>query len=233
VLQTITKLRLAAGLALCLGLAFVPVGCGGSRGVLTSSRGDGGPTIPDATIAELRACVDKGQARLEDPAYTFVFAVEATEDGHADRVKLKDSSPGDGAMESCLAEALEGMRVPSVVVEALSQQAEQAEAVSPASRGLMANPFAAVLGGAISLVPVVLTAAAVTVVVGVAIYASEEIVETVRRRRRSKAQCYKLCDAEAEICEENCRINTKAGTEERRVCWTACNEGSGQCRKKC
>jgi hypothetical protein len=191
-LRTIGRLTLAVGLALCLGLAFTPVGCGGSQGGEASPRGGEGPSVPDATVSALRACAEQSKAHLKETTYAFQFAVEVTEDGHAGRVRLKDSSPNDDGMEACMARALEDMPVPLSVVQALSEQAEQAEAVSPESRGLMGNPLAAVVGGVISLAPAVLTAAGVTVIVGVTIYAGEEIVEAVKRRKRKnrhKEQC--------------------------------------------
>lgn len=233
-LGRVVRLTLAVGLALGLGLAFTPLGCGGSQqGVDASSHGGDGPGIPEATVLALKACASQGRARLKETTYAFQFAVEVTEDGHAGRVRLKDSSPSDAGMEECMARALEDMPVPPSVVQALSQQAEQVEAVSPASRGLMGNPFLAMLGGAVELGTIVLTAAGVTVVVGVSIYAAEEIVEAVKRRRKSRAQCYAACDAAAEVCEESCRMSTKPGTVERQLCWSACNEGNGQCKRKC
>jgi hypothetical protein len=199
----ILRLTLAIGLALCLGLAFTPLGCGGSRGVEASSHGGEGPSVPDATIAELRACAEKSKARLKDTTYAFQFAVEVTEDGHADRVRLKDSFPGDDGMEGCMTRALEDMPVPLSVVQALSEQAEQAEAVSPESRGLMGNPFAAILGGAISLAPAVVTAAGVTFVVGVTIYLGKEAIKERRRKRRIREKClvmYVACEGMGGLC---------------------------------
>src|SRR5262249_50979206 len=60
--------------------------------------------------------------------------------------------------------------VPLSVVQALTEQAERAEAVSPQSRGLMGTPVLAAAGGAIQLIPAMFVAASVTFIVGVAIY---------------------------------------------------------------
>jgi hypothetical protein len=190
VLRTITRLTLAAGLALCLGLAFVPVSCGGSRGFEASSHGGDGPTIPDATVAELRACAEKSKGRLKETTYAFQFAVEVTEDGHAGRVRLKDSSPSDGEMESCMPDVLKDMPVPPAAVQALTPPAE-AEAVLPESRGLVGNPLLAA-AAVVELIPIALVAASVTVIVGVTIYASNEAVKKVRRKRRINAKCLEM-----------------------------------------
>jgi hypothetical protein len=84
-----------------------------------------------------------------------------------------------------MARALEGLSAPLSVVQALL-----ADAVAPQSRGSMG--FVMVLGGAVALVPLTLVAAGVTVLVGVTIYLSKEVVETARRRRRSKEKCLKM-----------------------------------------
>jgi hypothetical protein len=113
--------------------------------------------------------------------------VEVTEDGQVDRVKNKESLPVDHAMESCMASAIEGMRVPRYVVEALIQDVEKGD---ESSRRLVANPL--VLGGAISLLPAVLVAAEVTVVVAVTISLSKDIIDAARRRRKAKARCLNM-----------------------------------------
>jgi hypothetical protein len=189
---------LAVALALCLGLALAPLGCAGSQVVEASPHGGEGPSIPDATISALRACAEQGRARLKETSYAFQFAVEVTEDGHADRVRLKDSFPSDDGMEGCIARALEDMPVPLSVVQALTQQA-----VSPQSRGLMGNPLAALLGGAISFVPALVTAAGVTIVVGVTIYLSKEAIKEIERYKhdidckRVKQDCIVQCSQTA------------------------------------
>src|SRR5215813_5822913 len=129
---TMIKLTSALGLALCLGLAFTPLGCGGSQGMgVDATHGAGeGPTAPDETIADLRACANEGSARLTETSYAFQFDVEVTESGQAGRVKLSDSYPGDRGLASCMARALEGMPVPLVVTRKLLPQE-----VSSESRG--------------------------------------------------------------------------------------------------
>jgi hypothetical protein len=200
VLRTITRLTLAAGLALCLSLAFTPLGCGASQGVEASRHGGEGPGVPDATVSALRACADQGKDRFKETTYALHFDVEVTEDGHVDRVKRKESLPAERAMESCMADAIEGMRVPLFVVQALTPHAE-AEAVSPASRGLIGNPLLLAAAAVVELVPVLVVAAGVTVIVGVSIYASEEIIETVKRRNKRKDKIKERCNDMFEVCQ--------------------------------
>jgi hypothetical protein len=188
-LRMIARFTLAVALTLCLDLAFTPLGCGGRQGdgpaVPHHHEDDEGPTVPDATVSALRACVEQGKARLKESGHAFQFDVEVTESGHSDRVKVKGSYPSDHGMESCMAGALEGLSVPPFVVQALL-----ADADPPPSRGSMG--FVMVLAGGVALVPVFITAAGVTVIVGVTIYLSKEVTETIKRRRRSREQCLKM-----------------------------------------
>jgi hypothetical protein len=205
-------------LAVCLVLSFMLPGCGGSQPVDPPvPHGGEGPTIPDATVAELRACAEKSKARLKESTYAFQFTVEVTEDGHAGRVRLKDSSPSDGEMESCMIGVLKDMQVPPSVVQALTPQAE-AEAVSPGSRGLVGNPLA---GGLIfvELVPVLVVAAGVTVIVGLSVYLAKEAIEAARWSR------YKSCSDQHDRDRERCRKVRKA------TCWESAMERLAYCNK--
>lgn len=184
----ISRLTSLIGLALCSGLAFTPIGCGGGQETEATPHGGEGPTIPEGTVAALKACAGQGRDRLKETSYTFLFDVEAMESGQAGRVRLKDSSPGDRAMESCMADALKSMPVPPSVLYALAQQVE----VSPQSRGVMG---VLALGGVVSLIPALIVVAGVTVVVGVAVVLSKDAIEAVKRRKREriKEECITEC----------------------------------------
>jgi hypothetical protein len=186
----------AVGLALCLGLAFVPLGCAGGQEVAVApSPGGGGSYIPSSIYAEIKACAGQGRAHLlEETSYDLDFDVEVTEGGQVSRVRRRGLSPGDGGMESCMAHALEGMVVPPSAVRALLQQAE-AGAGSPQSRGLMGSPWAL----AVPLGAIVLLMAGATIVVGVTIYLNHEHAETARRRKKWENVCETLYLA----CEKN------------------------------
>jgi len=139
-LGTNIRHALAAGLALCSGLAFMPLGCAGSQEVVVApSPGGGGSYIPSSIYAELKACGGEGRAHLlKETSYDLDFDVEVTEGGQVSRVRRRGLSVGDGGMESCIAHALEGMEVPPSAVQALVLQAE---AGSPQSRGLIGSPL--------------------------------------------------------------------------------------------
>jgi hypothetical protein len=185
VLRIIARFTLSVVLTLCLDLAFTLLGCGGTQGDEPAvphhhDHGDDeGPTVPNATFSALQACAERAQHRFKGTTYALQFNVEVTEGGRADRVKFKGSYPDDARMASCMGGVLEGMPVPPFVVQALL-----ADADPPQSRGSMG--FVMVLAGGVALVPVTLAAAGVTVLVGVTIYLTEEVIETVKRRRKSR-----------------------------------------------
>jgi hypothetical protein len=218
-----TRYTLAGILA--MGLVLIPLGCESGGGVGPIHRGGDGPTLPDSTIADLRVCAEHAAGHLKESTYTFMFRVDVTEGGNTGRVRLSDSYPGDADIASCMEHALRAMTVPPSVDRMLTKQTE----VSPDSRGLIGNPLAI----AIELGPIVLVAAGVTVLVAVTATVSQEIIDAARRRRRARIQCMKACEAEAEVCEEDCRKSTKEGTEERRLCWTACIFKEASCKRKC
>jgi len=240
------------GLAVCLGLAFVPPACGGRQAAeLSVFHGSDGPTVPAATVSKLQACADRIRDPLKEITYTFYFHVEVAEDGHVDRVKHKESIPVDPGIESCLADALEGMRVPASAVEALTQQREHAEGVSPSSRGLMGDPISAgaallaALAG-VELVPVTLAAGVVTVNVGVTIYVGEEVIEAARRQRESKrgdspplssprvmplGPCENKCQDDYENAAAVC--GKMQGQGQRRACQDGAYASYKSCRASC
>ena len=150
-----------------------------------SHRAGEGPQAPEATVSQITDCVNEAKARLTDTSYALQFNVEVTESGHAGRVKLKDSSPSERGLESCIARALEGMTSPVPVMRLISQQP-----VSPESRGLLGQPLPLIaVGGGGSLAPIFILAAGVTVIVAVALYVAEETAEAARRRKKKKEQC--------------------------------------------
>src|SRR6266540_1053951 len=72
---TIIRLMSSMGLALCLGLTFTPLGCGGTQeGRMESSHHAGeGPPVPADTEAQVRECVNEAKARLTDTVYAMQF----------------------------------------------------------------------------------------------------------------------------------------------------------------
>ena len=185
----------ATVLALCLALAFIPLGCGGTGGVGEPPgplrHYDEGPSVPGATVAELQACADRAHDHFKDTHYALQFTVEMMDGGRVGRVKLKGADPDDAGMASCMAGALARMEVPPFVLHKLY---ENVQAGSPESRGLIGNPWAlaaAALAG-VELVPAVLIVGAVTVGVLVVVAVSDKVIEAVKRRRDRESFCMKL-----------------------------------------
>jgi len=202
--MTKTTLRITAslGLALCLGLAFTPLGCGGSNygGSNAWSTRPGyareEPPVPPETFAAMTACVTeaKAKARLTDTVYALQFDVEVNEHGKAVLVKLRDASlPKEPGMEACLGDAMVGMTLPLSVLARMPRE----RVVSPASRGLEGQVweefFAA--GAAVNLAPILLTATAVTVSVWVGVKATTAAIDYVRRKRKRKEKCLDMYEA--------------------------------------
>lgn len=199
-IREVPRYASAMGLAGCLWHAFLPFGCGGG-GLDHVQHASAGAGIPDATLAELKACAEQAKERLKG-TYAFEFDFRASENGRADRVKLKDASPDDGGVASCMVDAIEGMRVPPSVLVALLADAEskaEAAAASPGARGLIANPLVLVVGGGIAIVDTIAIAATATVVVAISISLVQDVVETISKRRKFE----KMCEGPRQECLDN------------------------------
>jgi hypothetical protein len=185
-------------LALCLGLAFTPLGCGSSQDVPVElpHQAREEPRAPEATVAQLTECARRGAAHLTDTHYAIVFDVDVTEDGSVSEARLRDSLLPDREMEACMASALGAMVVPRSVMAMRSWRRVSGGRVSPESRAYTGD--AEVVGGAIiELIPILVFVAGVTIVVGVTAhavgYVADEIAEAVRKRRRRITQVEKRC----------------------------------------
>jgi hypothetical protein len=187
--RTILRLTSAVGLAVCLSLVFTPLGCGGSsQGSVEPARAaNEGPQVPEGTFSAMMECVTDAKGRLTDTVYAMQFDVEVTERGEAGRVKFRDSSPSERALEACIGHALEGMTVPVSVLRRIPKE----KAASTESRGLMGQVWEEVLlvGAGVSLGPIYLTAAGVTVIVMVGVYATSEAVDKYRKLRKRREKC--------------------------------------------
>ncbi len=135
---TLAKLTASIGLSLCLGFAFLPLGCGGDPQPrrLHAARAD--PTLFEATVAGLTVCAAEGADRLTDTTYVIHFDVDANADGHVERASVKDSLIGDPGIESCMVHVLRGAALPGSIM--------RTRRVSPDSRRHMGNAAAAALG---------------------------------------------------------------------------------------
>ncbi|UQA61683.1 hypothetical protein [Polyangium aurulentum] len=195
-IETLSRLASAMGLAVCLGLAFTPVGCGGSEEVSYEPRHAGssdGPAAPASTVAQLEACAHGGVGGMKEGMYYAILVdADVTEGGHVERVKVRDSDVAGQGIEACMVNALGAMQVPRYIVRGMFASGS----VSPGARGAMGNVMAAA-GAAVTLVPIVIVAAGVTFIVAVTLHAAEEAVEAISKKKED--ECMKLLVA----CLEN------------------------------
>lgn len=180
------------GLALCLGAAFLPFGCGGDQdfAVVPSNGSFDAPEAPPRTVQEITGCAERSAGRLKDTHYAITFDVDVTPSGETRGVKLRESMIPDHDLESCIEHALANMRVPRHI---LARASRPRGAVSPQSRAPMGNVV--VLVGVAELVPILIVVAGVSIVVGVTIQIVAEEVEAAKRRpTQIERECEKWRD---------------------------------------
>jgi hypothetical protein len=191
------------GLAFCLSLALLPLGCEGAQETGYTSRlarSEGlkrseGPQAPEATVAALTTCIKQGAARLTDDHYAILFDVHATDEDDAPTVTVKDSLLGDREIEACMVRALEDMPLPAQL------RGMRSRGVTAQDRGLMGTVGA---GAGASLLPILITLAGVTVVVVVTYYAAEYVAEEVAEAINKRRLRYeKMCWPHFEWCRSN------------------------------
>lgn len=169
-----TRFSLGAGLALTLGLAFVPLGCENwDRPMFTSVHAPPHEApdpreLPEPLRAQIEACAQTLPARApsEEALHDLIaFGVQVDEDGQAGAVKLARSTLGDRGMEACMAGALHGMRLPLDQFGTLVGEGGGKHPVSPEVWRLLADdpqeslqmlPAAVSVAGRVIIVVVVL-----------------------------------------------------------------------------
>lgn len=200
-----TRFGVSAGLALLLGVGFMPCGCGHTTGAVASrvasSEPEGPPDrrrVTKTVVQELTVCALEARASApwrkspeEMPTYWVEFDFEATEEGNVDLVTLTHSTLEDPGGERCMARALRGMMLPlTQMVKDLEEQgpispiwADARPPLGADGRGLMGTtlPLPVVGGGGlIVLIPVV--------IVGIGIY----IVLSSRVKTKAKTKDHVL-----------------------------------------
>lgn len=160
------------GVALSLGVAFVPLGCGGSRGGFDpAAPGQGDAEVPEGVALKLRTCAAEHRAHLPGSAeYSVSFDVKLSSDGEVDSVALRESTLGDEDLEACMAHALRALSVADLPMRRSDSISK--DPVAPPSRGLLGQAQALPLV-CLASPPCLLTA---VIVVGVAIVAVEVVV---------------------------------------------------------
>jgi hypothetical protein len=186
----------AVGIALCLGLAFTPLGCGSNQDHAVEPwgrRAHEGPSAPESTVAQLRECAERGALRLTDTHYAILFDVNAMESGHVSLAKVRDSMIPDRGMESCMGRALEAMVLPRTITALRPSQRVSSGMVSPESRAHTGN--ALVIGAAVELLPILIVAAGVTIIVAVTVHVMSDKSASTRDatdEERERERCKKV-----------------------------------------
>ena len=177
-----------------------------------------GPNIPNATVEAFRRCGQRAEYRKKGEVYAFRFNVEVAESGSVERVKLKDSYPGNAGTESCLRHALEDMQLPPYVTGRLFTQ--QTAAVSPESRGLIGNPILIAVGILLEMIPESVVVEEATFMVAVILSGTAEATEARKRRGMS-------CDSQLTACLLTPLADLpgrSAGSSRCKLCWELCKQ---------
>jgi len=191
------RIPLWIGLGFCLGLGFLPLGCGGPAAetpafMASSTTAD----LPAETVAALTACAEEGADRLKPPSPAIIFDVGVNADGHVETARVKDTTLDDPGISSCMVSALRAMSLPPSVKAKLRQH------VSAESRRYTGTPAApAVL---IALGPIAITAAGVTIFVVVTVYVVVKVATSTRDATddAEKERCKKVKEGCIEYCSD-------------------------------
>jgi hypothetical protein len=218
------RLALSTGLALSLGLAFMPLGCGTlEEPAYTPARSlhdnrhanrHDDREVPEGVVKQLTACANQapaGSTSSEPATHAIQFHVQATASGRIDAVSVKGSTLSDPDLEACMADALEGMTLPLQDLALRVSASAPRRPLAPESRGLVANTLP--LFGPFSLAPLVITGAAFILVVAIIVYVTSEPVAKATRRRPNQTcdndELKELEQKKERLCnsgyETNCR----------------------------
>jgi hypothetical protein len=192
---------LSSLLASMVAVASIPLGCGGvaqeeGPGVVLRQQelprmAEGGSVeVPDATVREIKACVDARADRWPEPSYTFQYDMRATDRGDVVGVKLHDATLRDASLEACFERALAAMNVP--------KDALQLRVVKPFSGGestyssRTSAGFVQALAAPIALAPIFIPALGVTIIVAISL----DIIRKATSGpncKQVKAECITFC----------------------------------------
>jgi hypothetical protein len=171
-LSRITRLALSLGLVISSGVAFVPLGCGGSEEAFHAvPRPREDPKMPEDIATQLEDCVKRASAPFppaEGSTYAIQFNVQVWKDGSVQAVEIKESMLGGHEVEGCFERVLAGMTLPKRTIAMGLEGAPPRGAAAPADRALVGHALA--IPNPFSLLPVVLTFAAVCIVVAVTVH---------------------------------------------------------------
>ena len=176
-ISRLARLALSLGFAMCVGLASVPLGCGGSEdAVYSGPRPREDPNVPEDVAKQLEACARQTAAPFppaEGNTYVVTFDVHVSKPGSVHAVKVEDSMLGGHDVEGCFERVLRAMTLPKRTIAMGLEGSAPRGAAAPPSRALLGQAFA--IPNPFSLVPVVITIAAVTIAVWVVVHVVSEV----------------------------------------------------------
>jgi hypothetical protein len=191
-----------AALALCLGLGLIAAGCGASGPPTAVDPGTSEQPLAESTVSNLTECAKTWAGDLKKRSYKLRFNVTINKRGGVSGVEPEGSGLDVGDMEECMIGALTNMTVPAFVYERVEEELAS-QPVSPQSRGHMGNVM--VLGGAVSLVPILIVAAGVTIIIGVTIHVLSDTSTSTRDATdedREKWRCKKVKQECIDYCSD-------------------------------
>jgi hypothetical protein len=208
-----TRLALSLGLAVSLGVASVPLGCGGSEEAfyaVPQPRKD--PEVPEHVAKQLEGCLKQTSAAFppaEGSTYAVAFNVQVSKGGSVHAVEVKDSTLGGHEVEACFGRVLQGMTLPRRTIAMGLEDAPPRGAAAPTDPALVGQAIA--IPNPFSLLPVVLTVAAVHRRRGHRL-----------RRERGERQHHDRCTTGCH--SYTCRVSSAdrdRGTDRNRLSWNA------------
>ncbi len=152
------------------------------------------PHAPNQTIVRLRECVEEYGGDLGGAGFSFHYEAKLDADLRVASVK---SDVFHADFDACTRAAIRAMEMPEErlltwMAKSLAQGDRQ---TNEGARGLAGN-VVVIVGVVVTLAPIVIKAAGVTIVFVLAVAIGEEVIEAIRRRRPSKEDCidaYEQC----------------------------------------
>ncbi len=126
---------LALSLALMLGSASLPLGCGGSWNPALSVDTDGDVAMPEHVEQQITRCALEHAEHLGDRNHFVAFDLTLASNGAVDEVAVLRSSLGDEPLQACIATALRALSEQELVFGAA--EARRQGPVGPEARALL------------------------------------------------------------------------------------------------
>jgi hypothetical protein len=194
---------LFAAFALCLGLGLIAAGCGASGPLTPIEPGTSEDPLAESTVSSLTECAKAWPGDLKAPSYKLRFNVTVNKHGGVSDVHPEGSGLDGSDVEKCMIGALRNMSVPPFVYRRMSSerasQRVSGGALTPESRALAGNVLVAA-GVVVELVPIVITAAGVTIIVAIAI----DLVSEMAKPKDMADEEYERCQKVYEACYVKC-----------------------------